>query len=417
MEYPAKIHVRSKLHYFPLIKDRLNEAHLSLFRTTYFRPWLDITNGDISFCNRLFLEKIGNDVKIIDVLALIEDEEKFSKASDEDAIRLCLLLSLEVIFMGWELVLVIWIIESSCESDRWWTKVPEVIPQAVAWTRKAKIFKLEYFSELFHKKDSGQFHPDLRGRQKGQMNSSAYMKLAIECCVPKKRKYADVMRSPYSGLSETLNVPSMEQLANGLRIDIIFLSRDLEEWLSRSIVGRCKFPWCNDISIDRSFWHGSMPKFYANNAIYRVGWSNVKRIFIPINKPKRHWSLAMFHICSGIVTFYDIEKSNANHDKEFRSWYLKMRQSLEEKILVVLKETGVFEKKIIDPEKYKISFRHADDVPKQGGVFGDCGVFMCMFLYRLAYGIPLAVDDLVQAALSYHEKMIRFYFKHKMFYP
>ncbi|GJT38341.1 hypothetical protein Tco_0938206 [Tanacetum coccineum] len=48
----------------------------------------------------------------------------------------------------------------------------------------------------------------------GHMNSSAHMKLAIDRCVPKKRKYVDVMRSPYSGLSETLNVPSMEQLAN-----------------------------------------------------------------------------------------------------------------------------------------------------------------------------------------------------------
>nr|GEX00492.1 hypothetical protein [Tanacetum cinerariifolium] len=247
-------------------------------------------NGDIPFRNRLFLEKIGNDVKIVDVLALIEDEDMFSKVNDEDAIRLCLLLSLEVIFMGWELVSVvdgallrmvdnldawnifplgehiwrqlynsirnvsskhklehldglrknpnhvpsyllsgflfafkIWIIESSCESDRWWTKVPEVIPREVAWTVKGGFFKLEYFGELFHKapmelavskaefqsnwytpsydifmwyaprsphvsigglygeylskssaarvakqKDSGQFYPDLRGRQKGQ---------------------------------------------------------------------------------------------------------------------------------------------------------------------------------------------------------------------------------------------------------
>ncbi|GJR57259.1 phospholipase-like, aminotransferase-like mobile domain protein [Tanacetum coccineum] len=266
-------------HYFSLIKNRLNEARRSLFRTTCFGPWLDITyvenddgmihyvlqkqccvdddsfdlpliynvnghnlhfgrcefclvtgfkfgmvsfreyrNGDIPFRNRLFPEKIGNDVKIIDVLALIEDEEKFSKVSDEDAIRLCLLLSLNVIFIGRELVSVvddallrmvdnldawntfpwgeyiwrllydsirkvsskhklehldglrknpnhvpsyslsgflfafkIWIIESSCESDRWWTKVPEVIPRAVAWTRKAEFFKLEYFGELFHK--------------------------------------------------------------------------------------------------------------------------------------------------------------------------------------------------------------------------------------------------------------------------
>nr|GEX87335.1 phospholipase-like, aminotransferase-like mobile domain protein [Tanacetum cinerariifolium] len=167
-EYPAKIHVRSKLHYFPLIKDRLNEARHPLFRTTCFRPWLDISyvenddgmihyvlqnqsfyddesfnlpliyhlnghslhfglrqfclvtgfkfglislrehrNGDIPFRNRLFPEKIGYDVKIIDVLAFIEDEEKFSKVNDEDAIRLCLLLFLEVIFMGRELVFIL----------------------------------------------------------------------------------------------------------------------------------------------------------------------------------------------------------------------------------------------------------------------------------------------------------------------
>nr|GEX99964.1 phospholipase-like, aminotransferase-like mobile domain protein [Tanacetum cinerariifolium] len=67
-----------------------------------FKQWLK--NGDIRFRNRLFLEKIGYAVKIIDVLALLEDEEKFSKVSNEDAIRVCLLLSLEVIFMGRELV-------------------------------------------------------------------------------------------------------------------------------------------------------------------------------------------------------------------------------------------------------------------------------------------------------------------------
>ncbi|GKA48141.1 hypothetical protein Tco_0741099, partial [Tanacetum coccineum] len=114
----------------------------------------------------------------------------------------------------------------------------------------------------------------------GHMNSSALMKLAIERCVPKKRKLVDVVRYPYTGLSITLNVPSMEELTNQKnvlnplmiekcksvkpwiedlsrpfkRIDIIYFGRDLEQWLSRSNVGRCKFPWCNDISVDSSFW-------------------------------------------------------------------------------------------------------------------------------------------------------------------
>ncbi|GKC02054.1 hypothetical protein Tco_0993664 [Tanacetum coccineum] len=74
------------------------------FRLLSFREY---RNGDIPFRNRLFPEKIGYDVKIIDVLALLEDEEKFSKVCDEDAIRVCLLLYLKVIFMGQELVLVV----------------------------------------------------------------------------------------------------------------------------------------------------------------------------------------------------------------------------------------------------------------------------------------------------------------------
>ncbi|GKA63598.1 phospholipase-like, aminotransferase-like mobile domain protein [Tanacetum coccineum] len=59
--------------------------------------------GDISFHDRVFQEKIREYVKNIDLLSMIEDEERFTKLSDEDSIRVCLLLSVEVIFMGHEL--------------------------------------------------------------------------------------------------------------------------------------------------------------------------------------------------------------------------------------------------------------------------------------------------------------------------
>ncbi|GJW16960.1 phospholipase-like protein [Tanacetum coccineum] len=104
--------------------------------------------------------------------------------------------------------------------------------------------------------------------------------------------------------------------------------------------------------------------------LHPVALSDVERVFIPINEPQRHWSLAMFHICSGVVTFYD---SEITHDEEFRTWYLNMRECLAAKIPVILKET--------------------------------------------AHGVPLAIDDPVQAALAYREKMIRFYFQHKMLCP
>ncbi|GJU40474.1 phospholipase-like protein [Tanacetum coccineum] len=239
----------------------------------------------------------------------------------------------------------------------------------------------------------------------GHMNSSAHIKLAIEHCVPKKRKYVDVLMSPFCALPKILNFPSIEQLINQKnvlnplmiekcksvkpwiedlsrpfkRIDKIFLRHELQVFLSRVVIGRCKFPWCNDITDDRSFWNG----LCALDGNHKDGCLMSER----------------------------------TEGGESCKWYLQMRDCLEEKIPVVLKETGVFEKKNIDPAKYKISFKVADGVPKQGGVFGDCGVFLCMFLYRLANGIPLALNDPLQSTLSYQEKLIHFYFKHKMFYP
>ncbi|PWA65856.1 phospholipase-like, Aminotransferase-like mobile domain protein [Artemisia annua] len=59
--------------------------------------------GDIIFRDRVFPEKIGRYVRTIDLLSVIEDQERFTKLSDEDSVRVCLLLSLEVIFMGREL--------------------------------------------------------------------------------------------------------------------------------------------------------------------------------------------------------------------------------------------------------------------------------------------------------------------------
>ena len=65
-----------------------------------------------------------------------------------------------------------------------------------------------------------------------------------------------------------------------------------------------------------------------------------------------------------------------------------MRNCLAVNLPLILHEAGVFEKKRMNPDNYKIKFRLAQNVPKQGGVFGDCGVFACMFLYRLVIDLP-----------------------------
>nr|GEW53348.1 hypothetical protein [Tanacetum cinerariifolium] len=58
------------------------------------------TSGDLKFRNSVFLHKVGLIVTSLDDIGVIEDEEMFGKLCDEDSIRLCLLLALEVTFMG-----------------------------------------------------------------------------------------------------------------------------------------------------------------------------------------------------------------------------------------------------------------------------------------------------------------------------
>ena len=82
-------------------------------------------------------------------------------------------------------------------------------------------------------------------------------------------------------------------------------------------------------------------------------------MFIPINEPKKHWSVAQFHIQSGNVIFYD---SVYRYEEERRDWYLNMRNCLSINLPRILRETGVFDKKQIDPKNYKISFRLAHNV-------------------------------------------------------
>ncbi|GKB49228.1 hypothetical protein Tco_0899981, partial [Tanacetum coccineum] len=180
----------------------------------------------------------------------------------------------------------------------------------------------------------------------GHMNSSAHMKLAIEMCMPKKRKYVDVMRSPYSGLSTTLNIPSIEQLANQKNVLNPFMIEKckyvkpwIEEFLSRFVMGHCKFPWCNDITVDRSFWNG-LCGFDDN----RKGWLVDEHIDL--------WVTYLWHT------------RQSDMDWAMVSCYF----------LQLLLQGSSF--KNIDPAKYKISFRKAVHVPKQGGVFGDCGVVL-----------------------------------------
>nr|GEU88964.1 hypothetical protein [Tanacetum cinerariifolium] len=137
----------------------------------------------------------------------------------------------------------------------------------------------------------------------------------------------------------------------------------------------CKFPWCNDVVMDRPFWD-SLIGLDDNrlDEIYPLAWMDVEQVFILINEPNRHWSLAQFHIKSRNVTFYD---SQETFDVEIRPWYVKIMRCLESKLPVILQETGIW----------------------------------------LDHEITLHVEDPIQTALAYQEKMINFFFDHKIIIP
>ena len=74
----------------------------------------------------------------------------------------------------------------------------------------------------------------------------------------------------------------------------------------------------------------------------------------------------------------------------------------------------MFDKNKIVKEDYSISFQYADGVPIQGGLHGDCGLWVCILLYRLSHKIPLDVDDPISFVLAYRERLIDFFWKYKI---
>ncbi|GKC99126.1 phospholipase-like protein, partial [Tanacetum coccineum] len=58
------------------------------------------TSADLKFRNRVFPNKVGLVITNLDVLGVIDGEVMFGNLCDKDSVCLCLILALEVIFMG-----------------------------------------------------------------------------------------------------------------------------------------------------------------------------------------------------------------------------------------------------------------------------------------------------------------------------
>nr|GEW44352.1 phospholipase-like, aminotransferase-like mobile domain protein [Tanacetum cinerariifolium] len=462
------------------MKDRLGLDRCVLFRSTYFERWLDLTyvkheedlihymfqkqkvsdndhydlpliynvnghtlhfgrrefclitgfkfgfnsfrkfrEGDISFRDRVFLEKIGEYVKSIDLLSVIEDEERFTGLSDEDYKSLSL-LSLEVIFMGHELGYAV---------DDVFLRMVDNLEAWNVFPWGEHIWRELYTAIRYvNSKHKDAHHKALEIKPNFVILFFVWICLVFQDKVESVGKQCDLGDKCWSDQdgdfftyigspNQTSNKDAVNDLVDAFddlvdaNAKLKEVDKDLSQNNQEEVVNVLRTP----MEVDTKIKGPSIDTLQnQKNVLYAYMIERCqdlkpwKEVVISINEPNRHWSLAQLHIKSRNVTFYD---SQETFDVEIRSWYVKIRRCLESKLPVVLQETGVFVSKGIDPTHYNIKFRHAQNVSKQGGVFDDCGVFVCLFLYMLAHGIPFDVEDPMQTVLAYREKNDQFLFR------
>ncbi|PWA37144.1 ulp1 protease family, C-terminal catalytic domain-containing protein [Artemisia annua] len=166
-----------------------------------------------------------------------------------------------------------------------------------------------------------------------------------------------------------------------------------------------RFPWgYRDIAIGRDFWLALLCKDVGGQ-----GWLS-DNVYFPMNEPEWHWCLAELDIPTGVVTFYD-SLGWAKESK--RPWWKDMRSRLPSQLLCYLNEVGVLDDKDIPIDGYEITLDYAD-VPSQHRSFGDCGIWVCIFMYRLCFNLPLTFEDNpLQVALAFRERMIEYFWNNK----
>ncbi|PWA83029.1 phospholipase-like protein [Artemisia annua] len=135
---------------------------------------------------------------------------------------------------------------------------------------------------------------------------------------------------------------------------------------------------------------GNLRGYWANGVKYPVSWCDVEKVLFPINEPRKHWALGELHIRTGVVTIYD---SFRRHSYKHTWWNKTMPEVFGYRLPKYLKEHGVLSAKGIETDGYAITWKYADNVPQQCTDYGDCGIWVCINLYRLCHNMSLNAED------------------------
>ncbi|GKC21487.1 phospholipase-like protein, partial [Tanacetum coccineum] len=296
------------------------------------------TFGELKFHNRVFPHKLGLSVTKLDVIGVIEDEETFRKLRDQDFIRLCLILALEVIFIGdrnyfpWGEH--IWthlydeiknVIEKHSDEhyfgmkkDRMYVPTYTLYGFVFAFQVLARERNEEYGDFVIEDESRLCLEDEERMRLEEEKNIIAEQRFRVEEAGKTNPTVSWVKINKHC---QNVNDPSLLDLLKKVKpwvedlsclfhsLDTVWLTPNIERFISQQGQVKCKFPWSDDYTVGRNFW-----LTLACLDPSRKGWLS-EEVFFPINEKAQHWCLAHLDILSGLFTFYD---SGDTYDYEWR---------------------------------------------------------------------------------------------------
>nr|GEY06667.1 phospholipase-like protein [Tanacetum cinerariifolium] len=291
------------------------------------------SKGDMKFKERVFPHRVCLSITSLDLVSVIEDEEYFSHLYDEDAIQVCLLLCLEVIFMAKLIV----------------KEVNDTLMRLVESLKAWNTFPWE----LNH----------------------AFLELVESSFIASvgTQSYDDTKEECHETEDFLLEKEFMRRL---LEEERLFLEEErlfeeekrvrLEDQKSLKLEQEC------ELQVKKRIFR----RLTTQLNIFRSAkiWTYIM-VFIPINETGQHWCLVEFDIKSGVVTFYDC---GGLYDLELKDWYIGTRDCLKVWLPEVLEPLNVSDKKRIEKSTYHITFRIADNVPKQGVSLVTVGSGECL---------------------------------------
>ncbi|GKA59537.1 hypothetical protein Tco_0758850 [Tanacetum coccineum] len=184
------------------------------------------TSTDLKFRNRVFPHKVGLLVTILDVLSVIEYQVMFGNLCDEDSVCLCLILALEVIFIGRLL---------TCPVD---DSLFRLVENLEAWN----VFPWGEHEYLVDEELKLCLEEEERIRSEQEKRIQQEKRLRLE--------EEKMLRLEEEKMLQ--NAEDVSRLFHSM--DTIWLSDNIERFISQPGQLKSMFPWSDDYTISRNFW-------------------------------------------------------------------------------------------------------------------------------------------------------------------